>query len=189
MAVLKLHVHGSSHNVARLHDTEIPYLIIYRDLRDVAVSHYFYVQRTPWHPEYETYNQLDIEEGLIHFGETLLPEFDDWVRSWHRNRNEDCSLVVRYEDLLSDTESVFASVANLFGLDDSDDTIRDIVQAHSFENVSGGRERGRQSESSFYRKGVSGDWRNHFTDKVRGVFKENAGEFWVDHGYEEDSNW
>lgn len=189
LAVLKLHVNGSQHNAKQLRAAGIPYLIMYRDLRDVAVSHYFYVRRTPWHPEHDTYTELDIEAGLIHFGRTLLPAFDDWVRSWEYNRDEDQSLIVRYEDLLSDTQSVFSDVAELFELDDSDEIIRDIVQAHSFEKVSGGRERGQQSDSSFYRKGVSGDWRNHFTGRVREVFKENAEGFWVDHGYEENCSW
>lgn len=189
LAVLKLHVHGSEHNVEQLGDADLPYLIMYRDLRDVAISHYFYVRRTPWHPEYGTYANLDVEAGLVHFGRTLLPAFDDWVRSWERNRHQENSLIVRYEDLLSDTETIFSDVARLYGLDDSKETIQDIVEAHSFENVSGGRERGQQSESSFFRKGVSGDWKNHFTDQVREVFKENAGGFWVDHGYEEEPGW
>lgn len=189
LAVLKLHVEGSRHNASQLRAAGLPYLIMYRDLRDVAVSHYFYVRRTPWHPEYDTYAELDVESGLVHFGRTLLPAFDNWVRSWHRNRDENRSLIVRYEDLLSDTESIFTRIARLLGLDDSEDTVQEIVRAHSFENVSGGRERGRHSESSFYRKGVSGDWRNHFTDRVREVFKENAGGFWVDHGYEEEPHW
>lgn len=189
LAVLKLHVKGTAHNAEQLRQAGFPYLIMYRDLRDVAVSHYFYVRRTPWHPEYEVYSDLDVEDGLIHFGKTLLPAFDDWVRSWHREREKDQSLIVRYEDLLDDTESVFSSVASLYGLDDSKQRVRKIVEAHSFENVSGGREKGNQSEESFYRKGVSGDWKNHFTDCVERVFKEEAGEFWVDHGYEDTHDW
>ncbi len=31
---------------------DVKYVIMYRDLRDVAVSHYYYAKQTPWHPEY-----------------------------------------------------------------------------------------------------------------------------------------
>lgn len=72
LGVLKLHVHGSAHNAQILKEADVPYLIMYRDLRDVAVSHVFYVQRTPWHPEHPDYKGLSIEEGLQHFGKTLI---------------------------------------------------------------------------------------------------------------------
>ena len=189
LAVLKLHVHGSLHNAALLRQAGIPYLIMYRDLRDVAVSHYFYVRRTPWHPEHVQYRQLDIEEGLLHFGRTLLPEFVNWVRSWHQNRDPEESHVVRYEDLLHRTERVFADVAAHFGLDASSETIRPIVEAHSFKNMSGGRQKGQENDSSFFRKGVSGDWRNHFTERVKEVFKEQGDKFWTEYGYEESPDW
>ena len=189
LAVLKLHVHGSPHNARVLRDARVPYLIMYRDLRDVAVSHVFYVQRTPWHPEHPDYNGLSIEEGLRHFGQTLLPEFVDWIRSWHANRNPERSLVVRYEDLLNDTVATFSNVARLFGLPDDPDMIESIVEAHRFENLSGGRDRGEGSGDSFFRKGVSGDWQNHFTPELKTLYKEEAGEALIDFGYESNLDW
>jgi len=189
LAVLKLHVHGSPHNVEQLQKADLPYLVMYRDIRDVAVSHYFYVRRTPWHPEHDEYCQLNIEEGLLHFGRTLLPACVKWVRLWEENRNPEKSLIIRYEDLLQHTAHVFAKVAGLFGLDDSPPTVQAIVDAHSFENMSGGRKQGQKSDSSFYRKGVSGDWRNHFTEPVAQLFKKQGERFWVGHGYEADPNW
>jgi len=183
LSVLKLHVHGSTRNVELLHDANIPYLIMYRDLRDVAVSHYFYVRRTPWHPEHPTYKLLDMEQGLLHFGQTLLSDFVAWVQSWEENRDSDLSLIIRYEDLLENTDVVFRKVASLFGLDNDSDTINKIVEAHRFERLSGGREKGQQSASSFFRKGVSGDWKTHFTPRVEQVFSEKAGEFFEERGF------
>jgi hypothetical protein len=189
LAVLKLHVDGCPHNAQVLHDAEVPYLIMYRDLRDVAVSHVFYVQRTPWHPEHPEYKGLSIEEGLCHFGQTLLPEFVDWIRSWHANRDPERSLVVRYEDLLADTAATFHNVVRLFDLPDHPGTIQSIVETHRFENLSGGRDRGEDADDSFFRKGVSGDWKNHFTPELRTLYKENAGQALLDFGYESDLNW
>ncbi|HXL56871.1 MAG TPA: sulfotransferase domain-containing protein [Chitinophagaceae bacterium] len=50
LVVLKLHAHGSLHNFQVLEKSNIKYVVMYRDLRDVAVSHVFYVQRTTYHP-------------------------------------------------------------------------------------------------------------------------------------------
>ena len=189
LAVLKLHVHGSAHNARLLHEAEVPYVVLYRDLRDVAVSHYFYVRRTPWHPEYEDYVESDTEEALLHFGCTLLPDFVDWMRSWQERRDPDLSLELRYEDLLDDTESEFKAVASHFGLDDSPPTIKRIVAEHRFETMSDGRSRGEADEHSFARKGVAGDWRTHFTDRTKDLFKRHAGQALIDFGYESDLDW
>jgi len=189
LAVLKLHVHGSAHNSGLLRDANVPYLIMYRDLRDVAVSHVFYVQRTPWHPEHPEYKGLSIEDGLHLFGQTLLPEFVDWIRSWKNNRDLDRSLVVRYEDLLADTMVTFRNVARLFDLPDDSDTIQSIVEAHRFENLSGGRDRGEDADDSFFRKGISGDWENHFTPDLKTLYKRKAGQALIEFGYEANLDW
>ncbi|PSO44871.1 hypothetical protein BRC21_00830 [Candidatus Saccharibacteria bacterium SW_7_54_9] len=189
LVVLKLHVHGSAHNARLLHEAEVPYVVLYRDLRDVAVSHYFYVRRTPWHPEYEDYAELDIEEALLHFGRTLLPDFVDWMQSWRGRRDSDLSLELRYEDLLDDTEGEFGAVASHFGLDDSPPTIERIVAEHRFENMTDGRLRGEEDEHSFVRKGVAGDWQTHFTDRTKDLFKTHAGQALIDFGYESDLDW
>ena len=44
-------------------------------------------------------------------------------------------------------------------------------------------------KSSTFRKGVIGDWRNHFTDEHRRVFKDEAGKELVQLGYENDLDW
>ncbi len=189
LVVSKLHVHGSRHNAQLLHEAGVPYVVLYRDLRDVAVSHYFYVRRTPWHPEYDDYRGLDVEEGLLHFGRTLLPEFVDWMRTWQECREPEQSIELRYEDLLDDTEGEFRRVASHFGLDASPPTVERIVAEHRFENMTNGRSRGQADERSFVRKGVSGDWQTHFTNRVKDFFKRHAGEALAEFGYEKDLSW
>ena len=39
------------------------------------------------------------------------------------------------------------------------------------------------------RKGVSGDWREVFTERDKRIFKEEAGELLVELGYEDDLGW
>jgi hypothetical protein len=51
------------------------------------------------------------------------------------------------------------------------------------------RNEGEENSSSFFRKGVSGDWRNYFNDEITALFKEEAGQLLIDAGYEEYFNW
>ena len=189
LAVSKLHVHGSEQNVQLLHDAGIPYVVLYRDLRDVAVSHYFYVRRTPWHPEYEDYLHLSVEEGLMRFGRTLLPDFVVWIRSWRERRDPELGLELQYEDLLDNTKQKFQAVTEHYGLNVSQARLERIVEGHRFENITDGRSRGEENESSFARKGVAGDWQTHFTERVKDLFKTHAGQALIDFGYESNLKW
>jgi hypothetical protein len=113
----------------------------------------------------------------------------EWIRSWHANRDPENSLVVRYEELLADTTTTFREVVRLFDLSDDSATIDSIVEAHRFENLSGGRSRGDDEDDSFFRKGVSGDWENHFTQDLKDRYKEEAGQALIELGYESDMTW
>lgn len=189
LVVSKMHVHGSLHNATLLRENRIRYVILYRDLRDVAVSYYFYVRQTPWHPENPTYRQLDVRQALWHFAATLLLPFANWVRSWQANRDPQLSLMFRYEEMLADTVATMTKVAEHFKLDSSRETVQEIVEKHSFKHLSGGRNRGEDNTNSFFRKGVAGDWQNHFGPEVRGVYKELIGDFLIEFGYEQDRSW
>ena len=40
---------------------------------------------------------------------------------------------------------------------------------NSFENLSGGRKKGTSDASSFFRSGISGDWKKYFDNENKGV--------------------
>jgi hypothetical protein len=64
-----------------------------------------------------------------------------------------------------------------------------LLEARSFENLADGRERGTEDPTSHYRKGVAGDWRNHFGPVHVSYFKEHYDPLLVQLGYEEDAAW
>lgn len=189
LVLTKMHVYGSHHNVTVLCQARIKHVVLYRDLRDVAVSYYYYVKQTPWHPEYKTYASLSLTDGLAYFGQTLLPEYAEWVRLWHANRDRELSMELRYEDMLAGPIDALTHVARHFGLDYSLETIKTIVDTHSFRQLSGGRQQGVDSKNSFYRKGVAGDWKNHFSETLKELYKRQVKDFFVEFGYEQDCNW
>jgi hypothetical protein len=96
---------------------------------------------------------------------------------------------VRYEDLLERPHEEVRRLLGFLGVDTDRTLVDGCVSAASFEKLSRGRERGQEDPSSFYRKGIAGDWKNHFTEEDRRIFKEEAGELLIRLGYEEDLNW
>lgn len=183
LAVLELHSSERAPNIQLLREHSVHYLVRYRDLRDVALSHDFHVRRIPWHPEHAEYRNLDVEERLLHFAHILLGAFVDWIRSWRENRDPELSLVLTYEDLLADTEAMFGEVAEHYRLGASMDRIRKIVHVHSFDSRCGGRSRGEQGRGIFLRKGVAEAWHNYFIDRGRRRFDEEAGDLLDEAGY------
>lgn len=189
LVVIKLHTPGLLHNVKALRTAGMKYVILYRDLRDVAVSYFFFVRQRPWHPEYPVYTKLSVHEGLATFAERTLLTFVDWIRSWHENRDPSMSLELQYEQMLSDPAAVMTRTADHLGLSSSPETIARIVEMNSFKKLSEGRRQGQENRASFFRKGVAGDWKNHYTPELRETYKELIGDFLIEFGYERDLLW
>jgi hypothetical protein len=96
---------------------------------------------------------------------------------------------VRYEDLLERPEEEIRRLLEFLGAEASEKTVRRCVSSASFERLSRGRTRGQEDPSSFFRKGVAGDWKNVFTERDKLIFKEEAGDLLIMLGYEGDENW
>jgi Sulfotransferase domain len=67
--------------------------------------------------------------------------------------------------------------------------LNDIVKTLSFQNLTKGRKQGTENTDSHYRKGESGDWKEHFTNQHKDYFKEHFGTLLIELGYEKDLNW
>ncbi len=95
---------------------------------------------------------------------------------------------VKYEDLLENPEDEVKRLLEFLGADADEQTVRQCVSATSFEKLAGGRKRG-QEATSFFRKGIAGDWKNVFTEQDKRDFKTVAGDLLIEIGYEKDKNW
>jgi hypothetical protein len=166
--------------------------VIIRDLRDTLVSRYFSARYS--HPlmgcvgqTREALGQLGVEEGLL----TLMDSgrFDGTAaiqRSWLGTDTE----VLRYEDLLTHDEDILVPLlTERCPLGVPSEQVRAAVVACRFENLTRGRARGQEDLGSHERKGVAGDWRNHFSDRVKDAFKGRYGDLLVATGYEQNLNW
>jgi hypothetical protein len=96
---------------------------------------------------------------------------------------------IRYEHLLERPEKEVGKLLEFLGADAGEEAAARCVEAASFERLSRGRQRGEEDPSSFFRKGVSGDWRSVFTENDKRIFKEEAGKLLVELGYEQSNDW
>ena len=96
---------------------------------------------------------------------------------------------VFYEDLLERPHQEMTELARFLGVETRENFIEQAVNSASFETLSEGRKRGEEDATSFFRKGVAGDWRNVFTVRDRELYKEVAGDLLVRLGYEKDHDW
>lgn len=68
-------------------------------------------------------------------------------------------------------------------------TLRKIVLANDCVKLSGGRKPGEEDVAHHYRKGVPGDWKNHFKEVHVCAFKERYNDLLLKLGYENDPDW
>ncbi len=142
---------------------------ILRDGRDVAVSYFFYLKKFNILPDNITFSDY-----LDSFIGGKLDSFGGWgehVAGWLDGAES--LLLIRYEDLHSNAANVLESVVRYCGLEYDEKKIIDSVSACSLSEL-------RQIEikqfndikilstsdpaTYFFRKGVVGEWRNHFNE-------------------------
>ena len=76
-----------------------------------------------------------------------------------------------------------------FGTELPPERLLGIVWEQSFQRKAAGRKRGEENRQSHYRKGKPGDWRNHFTDELKTVFKDKYNDVLIQLGYEANDDW
>ena len=91
---------------------------------------------------------------------------------------------VRYEDLLTSPAEEMERLLRFLGADAGSKNVGRCVNSASFEKLSKGRTRGEEDPSSFFRKGVAGDWKKTFTREDGRVFDGEAGVLLAELGYE-----
>lgn len=178
-------------------------LVVWRDGRDVMVSWYYHclfpnehsnahlVERVRKDLPFEDYeNSLDNLPTFIEYAFTrqLHPRFSwaDFVNSWYHRKG---TSYVYYEDLRQNTTEELQRVfLELTSRQLEYSTAEMIAEEYSFTRKSG-RSPGEENKKSFMRKGVVGDWRNHFSLEARETFDHYAGDELILLGYEPDRAW
>jgi hypothetical protein len=148
-------------------------LCIHRDGRDVAVS----------------------EQAFVPLHEGRLQPIEESFRTWRRAVEHELATAARdeihrcsYEELAADPAGTLRRLLEFLALPAGDALVADMVRRASFEFQTG-RAPGEERRSSFYRKGVVGDWRETLSAEEKELFKEIAGDMLIALGYERDDGW
>jgi Wzt C-terminal domain/Sulfotransferase domain len=165
--------------------------VVIRDLRDVLVSAYFSIKLS--HPIIDprlahgrsVLQSSSLDDGMIYLMDTLADSARIQV-SWL----EAGEPLIRYEDLLGhDLDILERVLLDECQLPVSRERFREVILSSRFERLTNGRERGQEDIRAHERKGIAGDWRNYFNDRVKQSFKTRYGGLLVATGYEQDLSW
>jgi hypothetical protein len=176
-----------------------------RDPRDLVVSSYFsHLNSHPtsdWPALGEFRKRLagaSKEEGLMMDMDFIDRDVLRPLEAWDYGLPH--VLEIKVEDLTSRPLEMFTAVFSFLGIIGSEgnpstenplsvEALNGILLANSFEVLSGGRKAGQEDHQHHFRKGVAGDWRNHFTPAVKDAFKKRYGGLLLKLGYESDASW
>jgi hypothetical protein len=169
----------------------LPYFM-YRDPRDVVVSHVFYVtDRSAEHVHHKYYTEV-------------LTNFDDRLKTSILGRPEadvdfpdigkrfepymawlDCPEVLsqRYEDYILNRQAAVGQAVDHFlkRVDNLNITRQQLIEVVE-QNII-------PEKSPTFRSGKTGEWQKHFKDEHKALFKQVAGDTLIRLGYEKDLNW
>ena len=155
------------------------FIHIIRDGRDVIVSLWFNNLRVA---------SEQTKRRWPSFRECVAEGVREWVEDIQTAQtfgasHPDRYLELRYEDLHGCPETSIKRVLEFLDVDASMSMISRCRQAGEFKKLSRGRDRGQEDQSDFFRKGVIGDWRNHFDKASLDLFMSFGSRILEMYGY------
>ncbi len=152
---------------------------VLRDPRDVAVSLWFHGQRT--NPEWINSRYRSIDTLAIELAGGWASAVET-VRRQARVLGERYR-EIRYEDLKSDFAATVGGLFEFLGVEAGAQHLAAAAQAGDFKRLAGGRDPGAENRDSHFRKGISGDWRNHLRADTVARISSRAGAALATLGY------
>ena len=167
-------------------------VFIYRDPRDVVVSSVFYISEL--NPSHDLHNYYNTQFGSV--AERINAEITGITDPNHpysgvRKRfekymgwlAESAILSLSFEEIILERETAFKK---LFDYLEARGAKFSVTREDALAVL---RRAIQPKKSGTFRKGKTGNWREHFTEANKTLFKETAGDILIDLGYEKDLDW
>jgi hypothetical protein len=167
----------------------VPYFI-FRDPRDVVISHVFYVtDMEARHVHHQYYSSLPDFDARLNASTLGRPdaavEFPDIATRFAPYLGWlDCPqvLTIHFEDLINERTATLSRILDQLETRISLPVPRQAILDALESSIDPKR-------SPTFRSGKTGEWRKHFTDKHKRIFKDVAGDLLIRLGYEKDDHW
>jgi sulfotransferase family protein len=167
----------------------IPYFI-FRDPRDVVVSHVFYVTdmeaRHVHHDYYQSLSDFNarLRVSILGRADTNIefPDIADRFAPYLGWLDHGEVLSIHFEDLINDRLAALNHIIDHFLARVPLPAQRQVILEALEESINPQR-------SPTFRSGKTGEWRKYFTKEHKKLFKEVAGDLLVKLGYEKSNDW
>ena len=177
-------------------------IFIYRDLRDVAISHARWITKEPRIFLHQYYSQLnDFDQQLMYsikgvpvgtpFGSNISqPDIGQDFSRWQGWMSEPTALAIKFEDLVGERGggnekcrfNTIQKIVDYLNIDLSSNEIESKFSSFTMN----------PKESHTFQKGGKGSiggWKNVFKPKHKTAFKQVASNLLIKLGYEQNSAW
>jgi hypothetical protein len=167
----------------------IPYFI-FRDPRDVAVSHVFYVtEMEPTHVHHNYYLSLPDFDSRLRVsimgrpGEAIeFPDIAGRFEPYLGWLDQPGVMKIHFEDLVRDRRDALAKIKDHF-------LTRVPLNTPANQLLDGLEQAINPDRSPTFRSGKTGEWKNYFSEEHKALFKKSAGELLIKLGYERNQDW
>jgi len=203
--VASAHLFARPDAVARVCSPKFISYFIFRDPRDVVISHVFYVtemeSRHVHHAHYQSLPDFDARLNVSILGrqdvDIEFPNIAERFAPYLGWLDQPEVLTIHFEDLINDRVRTLTRIMDHFLARVPLQPLR--LRSRSPDALSGARARQlildslessiNPTKSPTFRSGKTGEWKKHFTDEHKRTFKEVAGDLLVKLGYEKDNDW
>ena len=188
--VVSAHLFARPEVVTRVCSPKLVPYFIFRDPRDVVVSHVFYVTEMEknhvHHAYYQSFPDFDARLKVSILGRTdteiEFPNITERFAPYLDWLNHPEVLAIHFEDLIHDRAATLTRILDHFLASVPLQATRQLI-LDSLESAIN------PTKSPTFRSGKTGEWKKYFTEAHTTIFKDVAGDLLIRLGYEKNNDW
>lgn len=188
--IASAHLFARPDAVARVCSPKFAPYFIFRDPRDVVVSHVFYVTdmeaRHVHHDYYQSLPDFDARLKVSILGRpdagVEFPDIAARFAPYLGWLDHDEVLSIHFEDLINDRAAMLSRIMDHLLARAPLQAPRQLILDSLESSIN-------PTKSPTFRSGKTGEWKKYFKEEHNKIFKDVAGDLLVKLGYEKDGNW